>query len=145
MSSNKNVIHWAVLVQLRASDSGCWADPLFVGSDGHKLDCLQTVDKWHKRNFTFAWIFILSSTCMVYVHTCTHFLEELLYKCIALYYKNLTTGMVGWGSSIHLIMSCIFNTQISSIKFLLLYWKQVIETWSFLSLKIWHLAYTWNM
>ena len=62
-----------------------------------------------------------------------------------MYYMNLTTGAVGWGSSICLLMSCTFNTQICSIKFLVLYWKQVIQTWSFRSLKIWHLANTQNM
>ena len=121
MSTKKNATHWAMPAQLWASDPGSWADSLFVTGDGGWLECLQTLDKQvteQRKSLLYEFLRYYPPVWFMCIHV--HIFWKNYYVIIYgyMYYKNLTTGTVGWGSSICLLMSCTFNTQICSIKFL---------------------------
>ena len=109
---------------------------------------LQTLDKQvtEQRKFElYEFLHYYPPVRFMWLHVHIFWKNYYVIIYVYIYYKNLATGAVGWGSSIRLLMSCTFNKQICSIKFLVLYYKHVGETWSFLSLKIWHVTYTQNM
>ena len=83
MSDKKNnAIHWEVLAQLRASDSGCWADSCFVAGDGDRLGYLQTLDKQvtEQRKFKLYEFYII-----IHLYVCLH---------VHIFWKNLLCNQI---------------------------------------------------